>query len=66
MAKSNLYLDEAKIALDMLPENFQIKPFLEFLFLTVSHYNQYWYNEFVHCAPFGEFYKQIEEAVARK
>jgi hypothetical protein len=66
MAKSNLYLDEAKIALDMLPENFQIKPFLEFLFLTVSHYNQYWYNEFVHRAPFGEFYKQIEEAVARK
>jgi hypothetical protein len=61
MAKSDLYLDEAKIALDMLPENFQIKPFLEFLFLTVRHYNQYWYNELVHRAPFGEFYKKIEE-----
>src|SRR5215218_9905897 len=66
MAKSNLYLDEAKIALDMLPENFQIKPFLEFLFLTVSHYNQYWYNELVRHAPFGEFYKKIEEALARR
>jgi hypothetical protein len=66
MAKSDLYLDEAKIALDMLPENFQLKPFLEFLFLTVRHYNQYWYNELVHNAPFGEFYKKIEEALARK
>jgi hypothetical protein len=66
MAKSDLYLDEAKIALDMLPENFQLKPFLEFLFLTVRHYNQYWYNELVRNAPFGEFYKKIEEALARK
>jgi hypothetical protein len=66
MAKSDLYLDEAKIALDMLPENFQIKPFLEFLFLTVRHYNQYWFNELVRHAPFGEFYKKIEEAVKRR
>jgi hypothetical protein len=65
MAKSHLYLDEAKIALDMLPENFQLKPFLEFLFLTVHHYNQYWYNELVRHAPFDEFHKKIEEAVAR-
>ena len=66
IAKSDLYLDEAKIALDMLPENFQIKPFLEFLFLTVRHYNQYWYNELVRRAPFDEFYTKIEEAVARR
>jgi hypothetical protein len=43
--KGKNYLDEAKLAVDMLPEDFQHKPFLEFLFLTVSHYNQYWYNE---------------------
>ncbi len=66
MAKSDLYLDEAKIALDMLPENFEVKPFLEFLFLTVRHYNQYWYNELVRRAPFGEFYKKIEETLTRK
>jgi hypothetical protein len=65
MAKSDLYLEEAKIALDMLPENFQLKPFLEFLFLTVNHYNQYWYNQFIHRASFDKFYKKIEEAVAR-
>ena len=66
LAKSDLYLDEAQIALDMLPENFQIKPFLEFLFLTVRHYNQYWYNELVHRESLDEFYKKIEEAVARR
>ena len=65
MAKSRLYLDEARIALDMLPENFQLKPFLEFLFLTVYHYNQYWYNELIRDAPFGEFHRKIQEVVAR-
>ncbi len=64
MAKSELYLDEAKIALDMLPESFQLRPFLEFLFLTVRHYNQHWYNELVKRAPFPEFQKKIE-AVAK-
>ena len=58
MAKSDLFLDEAKIAIDMLPENFEIKPFLEFLFLTVRHYNQCWYNELIHRAPFDEFNKR--------
>ncbi|HYA85149.1 MAG TPA: hypothetical protein VEH06_17130 [Candidatus Bathyarchaeia archaeon] len=43
--KGKIYLEEAKLALEILPEDFQYKPFLEFLFLTVSHYNQYWYNE---------------------
>jgi hypothetical protein len=62
MAKSELYLDEAKLALDMLPETFQLKPFLEFLFLTVRHYNQYWYNELNRRAPFAEFQQKVEAA----
>lgn len=45
LKKGKHYLEEAKLALELLPEDFQYKPFLEFLFLTVSHYNQYWYNE---------------------
>lgn len=63
MAKSELYLEEAKIALEMLPEEFKLKPFLEFLFLTVRHYNQYWYNELVRRAPFADFQKKMEAAV---
>lgn len=43
--KGRNYLDDAKIALAMLPEDFQQKPYMEFLFLTVNHYNEYWYNE---------------------
>jgi len=45
--KCKNYLDEAAMALDMLPYEFQLRPFLEFLFLSISHYNQYWYNEIV-------------------
>jgi hypothetical protein len=47
MRKCRNYLDEAAMALDMLPYEFQLRPFLEFLFLSISHYNQYWYNEIV-------------------
>ncbi|RMF31485.1 MAG: hypothetical protein D6752_02140, partial [Candidatus Nitrosothermus koennekii] len=47
LQKSDLYLEEAKLALDMLPDRFDTKPFIEFLFLTVKHYNQYWYNKAV-------------------
>lgn len=45
MKKSESYLNEAGLSLEMLPHDFEYKPFLEFLFLTVSHYNQYWYND---------------------
>jgi hypothetical protein len=45
LQKSNLYLSDARLALDLLPDNFSHKEFLEFLFLTVEHYNQYWYNQ---------------------
>jgi hypothetical protein len=61
--KSELYLDEARIALDMLPEKFELRPFLEFLFLTVRHYNQHWHNELVRRAPFAEFQSKIQALV---
>ncbi|MEO9362703.1 MAG: hypothetical protein ABI348_02265, partial [Nitrososphaera sp.] len=63
MQKSELYLEEAEMAVEMLPENFQLKPFLEFLFLTVRHYNQYWYNDLQKRAPFAEFKSKMEAAV---
>lgn len=45
LEKSTLYLQDARLALNLLPEGFSHKEFLEFLFLTVEHYNQYWYNQ---------------------
>lgn len=44
LEKSNLYLSDARLALELLPDKFSHKEFLKFLFLTVEHYNQYWYN----------------------
>src|SRR5215210_7911180 len=59
MKKSEMYLEEAKLAMDMLPFEFQFKPFLEFLFLTVNHYNQYWYNELMRCGILTLFQKDF-------
>jgi hypothetical protein len=57
--KSEIYLEEAKIALDMLPDELSIKPFLKFLFLTVSHYNQYWFNVMKRRDLFPYFQKNL-------
>jgi hypothetical protein len=45
LEKSYSYLSEAYSALSMLDDEFEVKPFLGFLFLTVSHYNEFWYRE---------------------
>ena len=45
MQKSDLYLSDARLALELLPDKFSHKEFLKFLFLTVEHYNQFWYNQ---------------------
>jgi len=44
LKKSNLYLSDARLALELLPDGFSHREFLEFLFLTVEHYNHFWYN----------------------
>lgn len=63
LRKSEIYLDEAKIALDMLPEEVSIKPFLKFLFLTVSHYNQYWFNVMKRRDLFPYFQKNLSISI---
>ena len=55
MKKSNLYLSEARIALELLPQNFSHRDFLEFLFLTVEHYNSYWFNQLQKQRLWSEF-----------
>jgi len=44
MERSQTYLGDARKALELLPENFSHRPFLEFLFLTVEHYNEFWFK----------------------
>lgn len=59
LEKSNLYLKDARLAIELLPENFSHKEFLEFLFLTVEHYNQYWYNQLEKANKWSEFESQL-------
>ena len=59
LEKSNLYLTEARLAIELLPENFSHKDFLEFLFLTVEHYNQYWYNKLQKANKWSEFESKL-------
>jgi hypothetical protein len=59
LKKSEIYLDEAKLALEFLPEEFELKPFLIFLFLTVNHYNQYWYHDITKRDLFKYFERTI-------
>jgi hypothetical protein len=63
MKKSKIYSDDAKIALSMLPQEYPIMPFLEFLFLSVNHYNEYWYNEMVRRNLFPYFEKNTNVLV---
>jgi hypothetical protein len=65
MKKSEIYLKEADLAVHMLPLEFQLKPFLEFLFLTVNHYNQYWYNELVRGDMLDSFQKDFKMPLRR-
>lgn len=63
MKKSKIYSDDAKIALSMLPQEYPVMPFLEFLFLSVNHYNEYWYNEMVRRNLFPYFEKNTNVLV---
>jgi len=65
--KSYSYLSEAYLALNMLDDDFEIKPFLSFLFLTVSHYNEFWYRELLsnHADLLKKFQKDIDNRSLR-
>ena len=59
LEKSNLFLQDARLALELLPDGFSHKEFLEFLFLTVEHYNQYWFNQLQKANKWSEFESKL-------
>ncbi len=67
LEKSYSYLSEAYSALNMLDDEFEIKPFLSFLFLTVSHYNEFWYHELLskHMDLLSKFQKDIDKKIIK-
>jgi hypothetical protein len=65
--KSYSYLSEAYSALNMLDNEFEVKPFLSFLFLTVSHYNEFWYHELLSNRQdlLGKFQKDLDNKIIK-
>jgi len=61
LEKGNLYLKDARLGLELLPDDFSHKEFLEFLFLTVEHYNHYWYNQLQKANKWSEFTKNLPQ-----
>ena len=59
LEKSNSYLKDARLAIELLPKDFTHKEFLEFLFLTVEHYNQYWYNKLQKANKWSDFESKL-------
>ena len=66
--KSYSYLAESYLALDMLDNDFELKPFFEFLFLTVSHYNEFWYTDLLSNQKdlLDTFQKDIDKKIDKK
>ena len=61
LEKSNLYLKDARLATQLLPDNFSHTEFLEFLFLTVEHYNQFWYNKLQKADMWSDFTSKLPQ-----
>ena len=59
LEKAGLYLRDARLATEMLPADFEYREFLDFLFLTVEHYNQFWYNRLLK----ADLWKKFESAL---
>lgn len=43
--RSQMYLSQARLSLEILPTDFTHTDFLKFLFMTVEHYTEFWYNK---------------------
>lgn len=54
-ARGDLYLQDARIAVSLLPDDFENTDLLEFLFLTMDHYNRYWYDQVLRMGAWDEF-----------
>ena len=62
MEKGRLYLREARMALDALPDGFSHAEFLDFVFLTIEHYNEFWYGRLAKAGMWG----RLEESLPRR
>jgi len=59
LSKGRNYLDQAHLALEMLPSGFSLSPFISALFLVLDHKMDVAYNEAVKGMPFEEILRQL-------
>ena len=59
LERSRLYLAQARLSLEQLPEGFSHLEFLRFLFMTVEHYTEFWYNRLLKADPWSEFRENL-------
>ena len=55
LERSRQYLDRARLSLKVLPDGFTHTEFLKFLFLSVEHYTEFWYNRLSKENMWGRF-----------
>jgi hypothetical protein len=59
--KGRMYLEEAKIAGDELPDNFPIKPFIKELFYFLGHEIDIEYKRLLQANLFSDFENQLKD-----
>lgn len=53
--KGDFYLQEARLAISLLPDEFENAELLEFLFISMDHYNRYWYDQLLRLNAWSDF-----------
>lgn len=61
LKKGRCYLDEAKIALEMLPRDFPVRPFIDSLFLVLGHKMEHAYNTTMREISFSSLEEQLQK-----
>ena len=59
LERSRQYLERARLSLRLLPDGFTHLEFLKFLFMTVEHYTEFWYNRISKADRWLQFQKSI-------
>lgn len=59
LERSRQYLEQARLSAGLLSDDFAHAEFLKFLFMTVEHYTEFWYNKISSANLWPQFQKSI-------
>ena len=64
--KGDLYLQDALLAISLLPEDFENTALLEFLLTSMDHYNKYWYDQLLKLDAWDAFDSGLPDSETSK